>query len=549
MEVALLEKLSVFAARTHILPFLKDFDRLNTRRIEPEQGVRALLSAGLALSAQEQAQVKAAYTGDDGKFVYDALIGDGAWCGRRSVALCSPWLAGGLAGLRAGQGAPFIAPQLLTLHAASPSPLTSLFAVNNVRPVGYFEGNPDQDAGMSSPRARFNFTGVCSPTLFAPRAQLSEAEEGEVQRVLRELRAEAQAHALNLASFLKPFDKTHRGSVTTSRFVRQLLTQFRRINARDAAVLCRAYAAADDNVRYAALSRDIGVGEAEGASERSSASASASARSASASASSGSASARSGGGGGGGGSSSSSGSGDGGASARSISPAARLERTMAEPVHSEVVKEGFRLLIRTLHERRMRIGDVLRDFGRFSPFPGRITKEQLVRGLSSVGGAAAAIAPGVMLAIAGTYSIRSDPQWVDYEACIRDLEATTYLRHLEQNADPDAQNLTFSAAVAQSPNPRKLKARVSAEEEVELAALLKELADKCARNRVFNVRVFASQYDTTKEGFLTVDRFTRALSTLHILPPTQRGVALLVKHYGTPKGIDYNNMLLDLNLS
>jgi hypothetical protein len=222
---------------------------------------------------------------------------------------------------------------------------------------------------------------------------------------------------------------------------------------------------------------------------------------------------------------------------------------MAEPVHSEVVKEGFRLLIRTLHERRMRIGDVLRDFGRFSPFPGRITKEQLVRGLSSVGGAAAAIAPGVMLAIAGTYSIRSDPQWVDYEACIRDLEATTYLRHLEQNADPDAQNLTFSAAVAQSPNPRKLKARVSAEEEVELAALLKELADKCARNRVFNVRVFASQYDTTKEGFLTVDRFTRALSTLHILPPTQRGVALLVKHYGTPKGIDYNNMLLDLNLS
>jgi hypothetical protein len=30
-------------------------------------------------SPQEQAQVKAAYTGEDGKFVYDALIGDGAW--------------------------------------------------------------------------------------------------------------------------------------------------------------------------------------------------------------------------------------------------------------------------------------------------------------------------------------------------------------------------------------------------------------------------------------------------------------------------------------
>jgi hypothetical protein len=78
MDVALLEKLSVFAARTHILPFLKDFDRLNTRRIDPEQGVRALLSAGLPLSKEEQGQIKAAYTGEDGKFVYDALIGDGA---------------------------------------------------------------------------------------------------------------------------------------------------------------------------------------------------------------------------------------------------------------------------------------------------------------------------------------------------------------------------------------------------------------------------------------------------------------------------------------
>ena len=89
MDVALLEKLSVFAARTHILPFLKDFDRLNSRRIEPEQAIRALLSAGLSLSKAEQAQVKAVYTGEDGKFVYDALIGDGA------CACLSCWCQGG----------------------------------------------------------------------------------------------------------------------------------------------------------------------------------------------------------------------------------------------------------------------------------------------------------------------------------------------------------------------------------------------------------------------------------------------------------------------
>ena len=379
--------------------------------------------------------------------------------------------------------------------------------MNNVRPVGYFESNPNADALLSSPKARFNFTGVCSPTLFAPRASLSEEEDAEVARILGLLRTEAKVHALNLASFMKPFDKTHRGSVTTSRFMRQLCTQFPKVTAKEAALLCKAYAAADDNVRYAACSRDIGVWEAEGQH---------------------------------GGSTGGSTGGSGAPSGRSLSPSARMALRMAEPVHSEEVKEGFRLLIRTLHERRIRIGDTLHDFGRFSPFPGRITKDQLVRGLSCVGGAASAIPAAVMEAIAASYSIRSDPNWVDYVACIRDLEATTYLRHLEQHADPDAQNHTFSATVAQSPNPRKVKPRLTDAEEGELSALLEELATKCARNRVFNVRVFASQYDKTREGFLTRDRFMRVLSTLHILPPTQRGADLLVKHYSTPKGVDYS---------
>jgi len=80
MDRDLLEKLSVYAARTHILPFLRDFDKSGLHRIEPEQGIRALLSAGLNLSQAEQAQIKAAYTGEDGKFVYDALLSDGSFC-------------------------------------------------------------------------------------------------------------------------------------------------------------------------------------------------------------------------------------------------------------------------------------------------------------------------------------------------------------------------------------------------------------------------------------------------------------------------------------
>ncbi len=372
-------------------------------------------------------------------------------------------------------------------------------AVNNIRPVGFFESQPDVDPSGTSPRARFNFSGVCLPTLFAPRLRLSDAEETEIERVLEVLRAEARAHALNLAEFMKPFDKTNRGSVTTARFVRQLKTQFSKPTAEDAALLCKAYAAPDDNVRYAALSKDIGVGQSDP---------------------------------------------DASSSARRqahgpLSPNAKLALRMEEALHSDEVRAGFQLLLRTLHERRLRISDTLNDFGRFSPFPGRITKDQLIRGLCSVGGPVASIRPEVMAAMAGAYALRSDPAWCDYVACIRDLEATTYLRHLEAQ-DPDTLNETFSRSVAASPNPRFVKPVHSERDAAEVQELLRELKDKCARNRVFNVRIFASQYDLTKEGFLTRDRFLRVLSTLHVLPPTQRGVELLIKQYDTAKGLDYS---------
>jgi hypothetical protein len=85
-DTALLEKLAVFFARTHVHPFFTDFDKKNCRRILPDQGVRALSAAGLNLTKAEQDQVQAAYTGEDGMFVYDALYADGACGGRLSPA-------------------------------------------------------------------------------------------------------------------------------------------------------------------------------------------------------------------------------------------------------------------------------------------------------------------------------------------------------------------------------------------------------------------------------------------------------------------------------
>jgi len=341
---------------------------------------------------------------------------------------------------------------------------------------------------------------------------LSDEEETALSHVLREIRYESMSYALDLAEFMRPFDDTHRGSVTTERFVRQMMTQYKRLKKSDVELLCKAYAASDNRVRYAALGKDVEEGlAAEGHSLRAPPAKST-------------------------------------PHAAPLSPAAKLTLSMQSFTPSEETREGFRVLIRTIHERRIRIADVIRDFGLRSPFPGRITKEQLIRALSMVGGEASSIEPRVMAAIAATYALRSDPGWCDYNACIRDLEATNYLRHLE-SLDPDFQNLTFSREVAASPNPRYVKPHLAEDEEQEVGQLISTLAHKCARNRVFNVRIFAKQYDKNGDGFLTLERFLRVLSTLHILPATQRGIDLLVKHYTTPKGLDYQGLLRDCNLT
>ena len=382
-----------------------------------------------------------------------------------------------------------------------------------MRPTGFFETNPSVDPATTSPRARFHFSGACSPTQFQPRPALSDPGEAALAAVLAKLRTEARDHALTIASFMRPFDPTHRGCVTTARFTRQMCTQFRRITAQECAMLCAAYPARDDNVNYAALDRDVApllvpAGTAAGGVPRVTP----------------------------------------GGGPRAASPNARMAASFAGGATAEEVREGFRVLLRTLHERRIRIGDVIRDFGHSSPFPGRITREQLVRALSSVGGAAVGLEARVVDAIAGTYALSSDAGWVDATACIRDLEATSYLRHLE-TMDPDLANSTFSREVAQSPNPRFVTPRLTGGEEEALAALLATLKSKVARNRVFNVRLFANQFDVTHEGFLTVDRFLRVLSTLAILPDTKQGVDLLVKHYSRSRGVDYKSLLSDLDMS
>ena len=366
-------------------------------------------------------------------------------------------------------------PPTLTPHSHSlttSSHLTSPhlhLAVSAVRRVGYFESNPTIDAAMTSPKARFGFRGAYLPTQFVPRAVLSEEDEKALVQTFEKLRYQTVMNPFVIATLMRPFDPVHCGSVTNTRFERVMSTHFERIDANDISLLSKAYAdpRKENEVRYSALSADVTPDIVDDGMPRPSPAATKLVP---------------------------------GSPRPSVrkdhapSPNVRLAESMALGASEDEMREGYRVLLRTLHERRIRIADVFRDFALHSPLAGRITRDQMIRGLSSIGLGSVTIDPRVVDAIAGMYTISSDPQWVDHVACIRDLEATTYLRHLE-TMDPFTLNETFSREVAMSPNPRFTVPVLPADDEKALQKVITALSARAARDRIFNVRIFAAQYD------------------------------------------------------
>jgi hypothetical protein len=377
--------------------------------------------------------------------------------------------------------------------------------VNPIRPVGFFESNPNVDATLTSPTKRFSFRGTCRPTLFQQRLILSADEEVLLADTFKAMKYETVMNPFSISKLMRPFDSVQRGSVTASRFKRVIATHFLRLSADMINLLAKSYAGPDDTVRYSALSRDVTpdvVNDGLPAHAQ---------------------------------------------TAPAPSPNVRMEQALRNPASDDELRDGFRVLLRTLHERRIRIGDVLRDFSLHAPVPGRITRAQLIRGLSSIASGTVTVDPRVIEGIADMYRIESDPSWVDSTACIRDLESSTYLRHLEQ-MDPDLKNETFGREVAMSPNPRFIKRSLPADEDAKLQVILGDLSRKAAQRRVFNVRIFASQFDKNHDGFLTKDRFMRVLSILQMLPEAAADTAVLLKRFETPRGFDYKDFLTTLNL-
>lgn len=459
MDAALLEKLSVGSSRGHVVGFMKDFDKSGLKRIQPQQAVRAICTAKIELTPREMEAVKEAYTGPDGAWDYMAFAAD----------------------------------------------------VEGTRPVGFFETQPNVDPAMTSPKARFAFSGVCSPNRMRPRQVLSEREEAELERIFKEIRYEASAtRSIIIATLMKPFDAANRGSVTTARFTRQMLTHFNRLTGADVALLAKAYEAPDDCVRYSALSRDATPDLVNDGMPRAT---------------------------------------PGSATKRAASPNVWLERSQSLGASGEETRAGFRVLLRVLHERRIRVGDVFRDYGSHSPFPGKITRAQMVRALSQLG--LPGVEPRVVEAIAATYSVPGEGDLVDYVAATRDMEATDYLRGLESE-HPDTMNATFSREVAASPNPRFLLPTLSEAEEAALREVLGRMTAQAKRDRVLDARSFVEQFDRSRHGFISEDRFLRCLAMLKLLPELPADVELLKKWYRCKhdaKLLDYKRWLADCELN
>lgn len=187
------------------------YDKTNTKKCSVANARRALSTAGCELSDDECAAVLAHYADDVGDwFMYGRFVND----------------------------------------------------FNDTKPSGFFERNPDAThAWIGTARASaFSVSPLDggSAGYFAP---LSEEEDAALQSVLDRLRELVATRGILVKQFLQDFDVHHRGTVTMSRFKREVSACFPSLSAADVDLLSKAYCTADKNdVRYMVLHNDITPG-------------------------------------------------------------------------------------------------------------------------------------------------------------------------------------------------------------------------------------------------------------------------------------------------
>lgn len=203
-------KVRVFCSRVRLADFFRQADKLNLKRIAPETAVRVMDSAGLHLTAGEHATVAKGYVDEHGLFDYGRFCND----------------------------------------------------FSDVRPAGYYERNPEAAAADGGSRASsFSVSPLDggSAGFFHP---LTETERALLEDILARVRHAVSARGLVVKQFLKDYDEHKKGTVTASRFKRELSTSMPFLRPAEIELLAKAYLTADAaDVRYMVFHCDVTPGE------------------------------------------------------------------------------------------------------------------------------------------------------------------------------------------------------------------------------------------------------------------------------------------------
>ena len=382
---------------------------------------------------------------------------------------------------------------------------------------GNLEKNPLVSKISNDPFAKFNLPGTFAalPSALMPKAPLDEESDHKLNGILDQCKYLVKTHGIMLAQYVRQYDVTHRGVVTESRFIREFLSCFKDFKEEQAKLVAKAYGTADHQVRYMAVHRDItpdGVGSAIATN----AVVNVNNFQVDQLASSGVHLEK---------------------GPRGVSPNKKMERTAHNFRTDSEVDTLLQAIIRYVWERRIRIKDIFIDFDKMHL--NRITRPQFVRAVGQL--RVEGMKLNTVDEMAGRYLVEGDASGnvVAYRRFLEDVENAFTLSRLEK--DPHAFNQTLAHSVVTRPPPSSLRNELSEDGSRMLETVLASLRTNIVRVKAYNLRAGMRDFDQLCEGFITIDRFLRALAIYNLVPERKEERDVLLARY-TGRGKHANNI-------
>lgn len=320
---------------------------------------------------------------------------------------------------------------------------------------------------------------------------------------------------------------THRGVVTASRFVREVISCFKdQVKLADAMLLAKAYGTADGQVRYMAVHRDV-TPEAIEEGRSSSATQTVNNFQLDSLPSSHVHLEQVGGG------------------RKPDSPNTKMARTMAMRAEERELDAVLSKIIRHTWERRIRVKDIFTDFDKMHL--NRITRPQFSRCISQL--RVEGVHPNHVDKLAGRYLVEGEASGnvVAYRRFLEDVENAFTLAGLEKA--PLLTNATLAHGIVTREPESAQRHELTADEEAVLFVALANIKQTIVRVKAYNLRAGMRDFDANCEGYITMDRFLRVLAIYGLVPalPAEREVVL--KRYAgsgmRAKAVNYRTFLAD----